>query len=351
MSGLCFDFSLYAAPDNTFAGVHCLSSIQLMLNEENLGPTLFMLLQRLHESVVDIFRDNANHVCEPSSQAPILLLDAACTYKTILAGAERMNSKTEDSEAVHLALRLGLLFLSASYDDNIGAAGVGSVEPSPLSSPSEADTYLSINRCIIDGLERVAGLLSPGNPTETQLRGELARVVRSLACSAAHEQLQLDLTSPRHPHPTHGVDATASFSQRQRALIESRLQCARLLVERGLNCCSDAEYLLSSTPQDGSTLQRFLLQTVQEEFTTMRRLASGALAAFCDSSDSPATSLAAAEDISGATSSFHFYAPLALCCGGSAARHGRSSSTASASALSTGCITPRSRHAGDDGGW
>ncbi|KAH9598802.1 hypothetical protein LSM04_001734 [Trypanosoma melophagium] len=297
-------------------------------------------LQRLHLSVTNTLENNMKP-CSRQIEPPLLFLDAAQTYSAILEKCEVALSTIPDGyyTTLYEAARVGVLLLSAT-DDARDGDGI------EISSTMSACDY------VIAGIERFSLLLPSGRPLEAQIHEEILNMVGLLGYTAAQWHSQERAITSSASLVMHDNDNSSSSTHRQRVRIDNYFRCARSLMERGSFTCRDAENLLSSSSASyGGTLQRFFLHTLQEEFTLMRHLASGAHIALSTGGVDDTCTTEVNEKCVNCLSSngFFFYLPLPLSWNNNSIRHGRSASTASG--FSTGCTTPRSRHDGEEHGW
>ncbi|ORC93244.1 uncharacterized protein TM35_000011210 [Trypanosoma theileri] len=297
-------------------------------------------LQRLRLFVTDALEMNINQ-CSRNIENPLLFLEAAQTYSTILSKCEAPLSTIPDgyNTTLYEAARVGVLLLSATDD----AKDNNVIETIPTKSACDY---------VIEGIERFSLLLPSGRLVEAEIHEEIMTMVSLLGYTATQWHLQERAMTSSVSPVIHGGDNISSPSHRKRVRIDNYLRCAQTLMERGSFSCRDAEQLLSSSSSSyGGTLQRFLLHTLQEEFTLMRHLASGAHTALVsDGMDDIGTTEVNDKSCNCLSSNgFYYYAPLPSLWNNNTVRHGRSASTASA--FSTGCTTPRSRHGGEEHGW
>ncbi|EKF32779.1 hypothetical protein MOQ_003364 [Trypanosoma cruzi marinkellei] len=304
------------------------------------GSSFTLRLQRLYELIAASLENDAGHDARRVPH-PKFLLDVAQEYSNILGAAASLPAMQDSPVVIYEALRVVTLLLAFdSHGSNV------------MSINTELTT--KITNYLLEGIERLNNLFAKTQPFSLPqpLREELLTVVRLLMCPVVQQQLESDQNSLSNSHSSGVINATAEMTRLQHTLIDRRLFCARLLIERGLGCCRDMEELLSSSFVYGNVLQQFLLQTLQEEFTTMRRHASGSLTALNDVTDEFTGEIEEDGDSGGGNSCgencFCYYALLFVSENGVSTRSRRSPSTTSN--FSTGCNTPSYRHTSDDHG-
>ncbi|RNC45994.1 hypothetical protein TcCL_NonESM04220 [Trypanosoma cruzi] len=231
------------------------------------GSGLTLRLQRLYELIATSIENDTGNDARRVPH-PNFLVDAAQEYSNILDEAASLPAMQDSPAVIYEALRVVTLLLAF---EGHGSSGMS----------INTGLATKITNCVLEGIERLNILFAMKQPFSLPqlLREELLTVVRLLICPVVQQQSESDQNSLSNSHSSGVINAMAEMARLQNALIDRRLLCARLLIERGLGCCRDMEELLSSSFAYGSVLQQFLLQTLQEEFTTMRRHASGSTTA------------------------------------------------------------------------
>ncbi|RNF05819.1 uncharacterized protein Tco025E_07712 [Trypanosoma conorhini] len=302
------------------------------------GPSITLRLQRLYESVTAAIEEDARADFQHATPSSTLMMDVAQDYSSILGDAASLAVVPDSSVVIYEALRVASCLLAF---ESHGVRGTSAA----------TETVAAFIAYALEGIERLVTLL-PSNedlPLPKPSREKLIAVVCLLLYPAAQQQSEPDRAASSNSHPSSGGDAVAGVSRPQHAWRDRRLLCARLLTECGLPRCRDMEELLSSSCVYGSLLQQFLLQTLQREFTMMRRHASGLLTALNGITDEFADEAGTSGSGGCDEKRFYYYAILSASSGGVPTRPARSGSTASS--FSTGCNTPRSRHTSDDSAW
>ncbi|PWU90866.1 hypothetical protein C4B63_47g38 [Trypanosoma cruzi] len=302
------------------------------------GSGLTLRLQRLYELIATLIENDTGNDARGVTH-PNFLVDFAQEYSNILGEAASLPAMQDSPAVIYEALRVVTLLLAF---EGHGSSGMS----------INTGLATKITNCVLEGIERLNILFAMKQPFSLPqpLREELLTVVRLLICPVVQQQSESDQNSLSNSHSSGFINAMAEMARLQQALIDRRLLCARLLIERGLGCCRDMEELLSSSFVYGSVLQQFLLQTLQEEFTTMRRHASGSTTALNGVTDEFTGDI---EEGGGGSCScgencFCYYALFFLSENGVSTRSRRSPSTTSN--FSTGCNTPSYRHTSDDHG-
>ncbi|ESL05998.1 hypothetical protein TRSC58_06335 [Trypanosoma rangeli SC58] len=300
------------------------------------GPSLTLRLQQLYKRVMVAVEECARVDYQHALHSK-LMMEVAQQYSGILGEAASSTAVPDSAVVMDEALRVASRLLAF---DSHGGHGTSTARET-------GDAFIGY---VLEGIEQLVKLF-PGNhdlPLPKPSREELIAVVRLLLFPVAQQRSERDPTASFNLQTLCSADVVAEVSLSSHAWRDRRLVCARLLTERGLPRCRDVEELLSSSCVYGGMLQKFLLETIQEEFTVMRRHASGSLTVVGDLTDVFGDEAGRSSSSSDANR-FFYYAVLSVSTCGVPTRSGRSASTSSN--FSTGCDTPRSRHTGDDHAW
>ncbi|RNE99558.1 hypothetical protein TraAM80_08169 [Trypanosoma rangeli] len=301
-------------------------------------PSLTLRLQRLYKHVMVTIEEGARVDSQHALHSK-LMMEVAQNYSDILGEAASLMVVPDSAVVIDEALRVASRLLAFDSHGDHGTS-------------TATETGATFIGYVLEGIEQLVKLFpsNHGLPLPKPSREELIAVVRLLLFPVVQQRSELDPTASFNLQTLCSANVVAEVSLPQHAWRDRRLVCARLLTERGLPRCRDVEELLSSSCVYGGMLQKFLLETIQEEFTVMRRHASGSLTALSDLTDEFGDEAGPSSSSSSSDASrFFYYAVLSVSARGVPTRSGRSASTSSS--FSTGCNTPRSRHTGDDHVW